>query len=268
MRTLPIIATSNGGTASSKWEATCPVRMQFWAMRTITLLFTFAAVLLSRAQNTGTLRLLVDPGHNFEFIVDKKFRMQQREIKLTEGLHDMSLWAPERMVVDTMVFVVADRTSDLVVRLPFSPEYVTYRKEMAQYQQKKRWTRAAPLLVLAGGLTWTAISAMQYGKAKDVLDADRENYTINADPRAIEALKAETIPAANKELKNARTQVYLASGFSVVSAAAAWYFIHRTNTWERPLFEDKQKVKFDGLAWVPSRDGGLFMAGLTINLSK
>ena len=38
---------------------------------------------------------MVDPGHDFEFIVDHKQRMQQREVKLTEGLHSFSLWAPD-----------------------------------------------------------------------------------------------------------------------------------------------------------------------------
>lgn len=227
------------------------------------LLFSVAT-----AQNTGTLRLLVDPGHNFEFVVDKKHRMQQREVKLTEGLHHFSFWAPERVIVDTSVFVIADRTSDLSLRLPYSAEYMAYRNELGQFQARRRWTRTAPLLAVAGGAVWTIVSVARYGTAMDVLEQDRELYDINVDPQAIRTLKETTIPAHNEDMKKARTMVYASAGFTVLSGAAYYYVSRLTSKWERPLFDDKEKVKFDGLAWMPGVSGGVYTAGLTIQLSR
>lgn len=220
------------------------------------------------AQESGTLRMLIDPGHDFSFIVDHKHRLQQREVKLTEGLHHFSIWAPERVVVDTIVFVIADRTTDLLVQLPYSGEFVQYRKDLGAYQTKKRWVRSTPMLALAGGLIWTGVSIGRYGKAKKALDADRDNYAINVDPATILTLKNSTIPQHNDDLKSARSMLYIASAFTAVSAAATYYFYQRTAKWERPLFEDKEKVKFDGMVWLPGERGGLFMAGLTIDLSS
>jgi hypothetical protein len=60
--------------------------------------------------------------------------------------------------------------------------------------------------------------------------------------------------------------LYITSAFTAVSAAT-YYFYRRTAKWERPLFDDKEKVKFDGMAWLPGERGGAFMAGLTIDLS-
>ena len=220
------------------------------------------------AQQTGILRFVIDPGHDFEFIVDKAHRLQQREITLSEGLHHFSIWAPTRSIVDTSVFVVAGHTSDLVMTLPLSTEYVAYRKELSKYQVRKRWTIAAPIFALAGSLTWTGIAYGKYAKARDVLDADRENYAINVDPAAISAMKSSTIPLHNKELKQARTKLFAACGLSVASVVATYLLKKRTSKWEVPQFEDKQKVKFDGLAWVPDPHGNVFMAGITINLAR
>lgn len=218
------------------------------------------------AQNTGTLRLMIDPGHNFEVVVDKKHRMQQREIKLAEGLHQFSVWAPERMVVDTAVFIVADRSSDLVMRLPYSPEFVAYRGELAKWQTKRRVERTLPILATAGGLVWSVAALSRYGKARDVLEKDREQYEIEVDPSSIARLKGTTIPAHNADLRNARQGVYVAAGVTALCGAATWYLVRRSLGRERPVFEDEQKVIFDGLVWLPSRSGSFVHAGITIPL--
>ncbi len=262
--------TGNGRAALTIRTIFCDRSWNFGTMkplRSALSLLGCCLLLVGSAQSTGTLRMLIDPGHDFSFIVDKKHRMQQREITLTEGLHDLTIWAPTRVIVDTAVFVIANRTSDLVVRLPYSQEYVAYRTELGRYQTKKRWVRTAPLLALAGGLVWTGIAIGTYGNAKDVLEADQKAYDINVDPTAIGTLKNSTIPAHNDDLKQARTNLYVASAFTALSAGAAWYISRRTAKWDRPIFDDKEKVRFDGLAWLPDNSGGIFMAGLTINLA-
>lgn len=220
------------------------------------------------AQNTGTLRLLVDPGHNFEFVLDRQYRMQQREVKLGEGLHHFAFWAPERMIVDTNVFVVADRTVDFVLKLPYSPEYMQYRQELGRYETKRRVARTVPTVAIAAGLIWTGFGYANYQKARDVLEKDRENYDINVAPGSIRTLKEETIPQHNDDLRSARTGLYTSIGFTAVAAGVTYFMYRRSARWERPTLNDKQKVLFDGLTWVPTRDGGFFHAGLSIPLAR
>ena len=263
--------TGNGRTALTIRMICCDRSWNFGTMKTPRAALSMLGcclLLIGTAQSTGTLRMLIDPGHDFSFIVDKKHRMQQREITLTEGLHDLTIWAPTRRIVDTAVFVIANRTSDLVVRLPYSEEYVDYRTELGRYQTKKRWVRSAPIFALAGGLVWTGIAIGKYGNARDVLEADQKEYDINVDPTAINSLKEETIPQHNDDLKQARTNLYAASAFTALSAAATYYVSRRTAKWSRPVFDDKEKVRFDGLAWLPGSQGGLFMAGLSIPLAR
>lgn len=217
-------------------------------------------------QGTGTLRFLVDPGNTFEFIVDSKHRMQQREITLGEGLHHFSVWAPERMVVDTSVFVVAGRSSDLVMRLPYSPEFIAHRAELSRWQARRRVERTLPILATAGGAIWTGVALGRYARAKEVLEKDREQYAIDVDPASIRQLKETTIPAHNDDLREARGAVFLAAGVTALSGAATWYLIRRSLRRQRPLFEDRQRVVFDGLVWMPARLGGGVHAGITIPL--
>lgn len=220
----------------------------------------------SVAQKTGTLRMLIEPGTNFEFVVDHKYRMQQREVKLGEGLHHFSFWAPERNIVDTSVFVIADRTSDLVLRLPYSPEYVQFRKDMGNYENGRLMRKLSPVL-LVGGLVWTGLSISSYGKAKDQLDMDRTAYATGVDPATITRLKIN-IEEHNADLRKARTSLYAGTALSVVGAGVIYYVWHKTKAKGKPVFEDKERVRFDGLSWMPDRQGGFWYAGLTIPLDR
>ena len=67
-----------------------------------------------QAQTSGKLRLVVDPGDSYEFVLDHQFRMQKREVELLTGPHHFSFWAPERSIVDTTI-TMAGRTSGRVM---------------------------------------------------------------------------------------------------------------------------------------------------------
>lgn len=219
------------------------------------------------AQNTGSLRFVVDPGNNFEFIVDKRHRMQQREVKLSEGLHHFSVWAPERMVVDTSVFVIADRTSELVMRLPYSPEYVAYRDAEVRYQNQRKLRVAAPVLLVAG-MVWTGLSYSAYGKAYDQLQSDRTAYGSSTDPGAISNLKDVRIPQHKEDFAKARTSLIMGGTLTAIGAGVLWYVRSHTKDLSRPVFEDKERLRFDGLSWIGGPRGGTFAASVTIPLYR
>src|SRR5689334_1490100 len=90
------------------------------------------------AQTTGKLRLLIDPGSNYHFVLDHQYRMQQREVELSPGPHHFSFWAPERKVTDTTVTVEAGRSKDFILRLSYSPDYVAYQRELGAYKKERR----------------------------------------------------------------------------------------------------------------------------------
>ncbi|MBX2973848.1 MAG: hypothetical protein KF797_12155 [Flavobacteriales bacterium] len=219
------------------------------------------------AQATGTVRMLIDPGHDFQFVVDRKYRMQQREVTLGEGLHHFSVWAPERTIVDTNVFVVGGRSAELVMRLPYSAEYVAYRDAYVRYQNARK-LRVVPPVVFAAGALWAGLSYGAYTKAHDQLQADREAYAVATDPGRIANLKNELIPEHKADFKRARTSLILGSSLAAVGAGAFWYIRHRTKGLSAPTFEDKERIRFEGLTWIDTRRGGVFAAAVSIPLAR
>jgi hypothetical protein len=219
------------------------------------------------AQGSGTLRLLVDPDKDFQFVVDKKHRMAQREITLTEGLHELSIWAPERMVVDTPVFVIANKTSDLVVRLPYSPEYKAYRDELSKYNTARRLRMFSPV-VLVAGLVWTGASIGKYTSTHDQLETDRKTYDTSMDPALINKLKDVEIPAHKDEFRKARNSFYTGAALTVVGAGVLYWVRSSTKGLTEPTFEDKEKIRFEGLTWHRMPTGDVWGASLSIPLAR
>ncbi|MCB0791598.1 MAG: hypothetical protein H6595_11295 [Flavobacteriales bacterium] len=218
------------------------------------------------AQTTGTLRLLIDPGHNFTFVVDHQYRMQQREVTLTEGPHHFAFWAPGRMVVDTTLEVVPGRTIEYLLHLPESPAYRTYVQEYQAWRTRKRWVNAAPLVATLGGVAWSTVAFLNMRRAYQDLKDDQDHYTHGNVPSDVMMLKEGTIPAHEDALSRRRTMFGIAAGTTVL-AAGATYLVHRmTRKWQAPVFDDREKLKFDGLTWWPQGADGVWCLRFTIPL--
>ncbi|HRH38803.1 MAG TPA: hypothetical protein PK760_10685, partial [Flavobacteriales bacterium] len=113
--------------------------------------------------------------------------------------------------------------------------------------------------VFAGLGTWKLM------KARQDLDDLRDDYTQSADPGGIRTLKSTTIPDANDALRRARTMAYVSGGLFVMSAGLTAYLRLKRNERKPPVFDDQEKVRFDGLVWVPSvQGGGTWAMGFTL----
>lgn len=219
------------------------------------------------AQTVGKLRLMIDPGAGFEFVLDHKYRMQQREVELSTGPHHFTVWAPERSIVDTTFIVLENQTRDVVVRLPFSPEFRAYEEELRQ-EKKKMWLNVAlPSAVTLGAGILTYSTFKQYKNAHDQLVADEDAYRTGADPRSLEELKSEVIPRHKNEFTDKRGLFFVSVGIFGAVAAGSTYLMTRYSKRPIPKFFDREKVKFDGLVWLPSGDdGGMWLTGIHLNL--
>ncbi len=219
------------------------------------------------AQTVGKLRLMVDPGNNFQFVLDHKYRLQQREVELATGAHHFSFWAPERVVLDTTLTVTENAMREVLIRLPFSSEYRAYQEELRGLK-KRMWLEVAlpSAVTLASGIL-TYSTYRQYKESHDQLAADEAAYRSGADPSQLAGLKEEVIPRHKDEFKDKRGIFFVSAGlFAAVAAGSAWMIV-RYNKRSDPKFFDREKVKFDGLVWLPERDGqGLLLAGLHVNL--
>lgn len=235
------------------------------------VLLVFAGSLLhspsgARAQSTGIVRLFIDPGQDFEFVLDHKYRMQQREVKLAEGPHHFTFWAPKHRMVDTTLTVVPNTVSTFTLRLPLSIEYTLWENDLSHYKQQVVLARGGFMAATVGFGAWTAINFFQYKKAKDQLQDDEALYSLLSSPRAITEMKEVTLPADKDEFRKQRTELYIGGGLTLVAAGMTWWMFEKTRDRSIPQFEDKEKIKFDGLVWLPSPHGDTWLAGLTIPL--
>jgi len=231
------------------------------------LLLAWAHALMgtcAHGQGTGTLRFLVEPGDSYQFVLDGKYRMQEREVKLMEGPHTFTFWAPTRSIVDTVLRVQAGTTKDVILRLPYSPEYVAYQRELSQLKKEQWLGRVLPCAVTLGTGIWAVSSFVNYKDAHDQLEADEALYTSSASPNGLQQLKEVDVPVHQEEFAQARTNFYISGGVFLASAAFTTWSIIKASKKPLPTFEDKEKVKFDGLVWVPDRRGGTWAMGLTI----
>jgi hypothetical protein len=60
----------------------------------------------------------------------------------------------------------------------------------------------------------------------------------------------------------------MAAGVTVLFAGATAYMYLRSAKQKKPEFIDKEKLRFDGLSWMPGADGGEWSGGLTWNFSR
>jgi hypothetical protein len=223
---------------------------------------------LSMAQSTGRLRLIMEPAGQTDYVLDGQFRMRDREVSLMEGPHRFVFWAPERRMLDTVLTVVAGGTSDVRISLRYSEEYIQWRKQAEQYETQRRWGLYAPPVIAAGAAAWMVVSYMNYSQAHRELDDLEEAYAASTDPGEISSIKSEDIPAAKDDFAKARTQTIVASSLFVVSTGATWYLRRKLSSRTAPVFEDKERTRFEGLVWVPGGTGGTWMAGLSIPLAR
>lgn len=238
------------------------------AARQAMLAFLIGFAGLSMAQSSGKLRLQIDPANTFSYRLDHQFTMQQPELELLEGPHHFSIWAPQRKVVDTTLTIVGNELKTFQLRLPFSTEYLVYQRDMKTYSKEMRMMRLVPAAATGVSLVYTAVKYGQMKKAHDSLDDDRTAYDEANSPHAITVLKNETIPVHQDEFDKARTQFQVAAGITVLFASATAYLYMRSVKRPKPVFNDTEKVRFDGLGWIPGKSGGQWTGGLTWNFSR
>lgn len=222
----------------------------------------------SFAQGTGKVRMKIDPEASFEYVVDHRFRMRQLEVELSTGAHHFSIWAPQRAIVDTQVVVEDGRTKELVLRLPFAKDYLVYQRDLRRYEGQRRAYRLAPVLVTGATAIYTAACFLQLKKAHDQLEEDQAAYEAGTAPHQITVLKTVDIPAHKEDFRKARTRFLIASGATLACAGATAYLFHRSAKVKRPEYRDAEKIRFDGLSWMPGPSGGTWQGGLTWNFAR
>jgi hypothetical protein len=218
------------------------------------------------AQSAGQLRFRFEPDRGMEYVLDGKYKLSDKELTLTEGPHRFTFWAPERLMLDTTLFLVADRTQEVLIRLRYAQDYVDHRRAEERFVRQERWGTYLPPVITGGAAAWATVSFLNYRKASRELDDLADSYRTSADPAGIQRLKEQEIPDAKADLKSARTQTIVATGVFAASAAATLIIRKRLAERKAPVFEDKERIRFEGLVHQPMGNGGIWSATFSLPL--
>lgn len=231
--------------------------------RSVVTTLLFGACIFAMGQGKGQVRLFIDPGHNFEYILDKEDRLKDKVVELTTGEHHFTFWAPTRAVVDTVI-TVEEGEQAFYLRLPFSISYLAHERRMQRFKKKVFLQRSLPAIVTLGAGIWAGISYGKHRKAHNDLESLYDEYNTEVVPFSITKLKTQDIPEAKDEFDRSKRQFTIATAVFAVSAIGTAYAFIKTKDLEAPIFEDKAKIKFDGMAYLPGENGGMVHTGLTI----
>lgn len=219
------------------------------------------------AQATGTLRILCEPQGTCEYVLDGKHRLRDRELTLIEGPHRLVFWAPERRMLDTTLLVEPNTTREARIQLRYSEEFIAYNRKLQRHQRDGRWLRYGTPVLAVGAAAWLGVSAWKAVDAQRDIDALEQAYRASDSPARIARIKRVDIPDANRRLREARTMSWVSGGITVAAGATWWYLRKARAARKPPVFEDKEKARFEGLVWAPGANGqGVWLAGLTIPL--
>lgn len=240
-------------------------------MRTVrTILLSAVAIMAGpdiHGQQGAQLKLYVQPWHQVEFVLDGTERLKQvSALHLASGDHRLVFWAPGCSLLDTTMHVSDGQDMVLRTVLKRTPDFLAYQRACKRTWWKKTAWKAVPALVTLGFGLKALGDRKAHDQAFDDLHALRDRYGTLSDQDAIAALKRDEIPAAQDELDATRKRLTVSLALCGAGALATVYGIIRAKRYHYPEFEDKEKVRFDGLVWLPGNEGGLWLTGITIPL--
>lgn len=219
------------------------------------------------AQQGTDVRLYVQPWRLVGTVLDgKRLPKEVSAVHLDAGEHRMAFWAPGCSIWDTTFQAMDGEPIILRKVLKRSPEFLAYLHERKAVATKKVLWTGLPLLATVGFGIKALKDRNAHDAAFDHLHELRDAYHTQSDPSGIARLKDGAIPAAQDELDRTRKQLTVSLALCGASALLSVYGIVRASKYHRPTFEDKERVRFDGLAWLPGGRGGLLLTGITVPL--
>lgn len=210
------------------------------------------------AQGKGSIRLNVVPLEGREVILDGKERSKSSALDLPAGMHRFVFYAPYRSLVDTTVMVLPDTTVMLRLVMPISAEYRAYRSAKQAVAWKKLLWRGVPLICTGVGVVLTNTALAKNNEAYDALVEAEATYPHLRSAADIEYLKDHHLPELQQDLDDSQRDVVIGAAVTGLGLAATVYGFIRAARMELPTYEDTEKVRFDGMAYIPGPAGGVY----------
>jgi hypothetical protein len=219
----------------------------------------------ARAQTpaTGTVRLALEPRSQVQYVLDGARRAWAEELVLPAGEHHFTFWAPNCSLRDTTIMVRAGSETKVDLRLQLSAEYL----ELERWKKRTFIARTALWAIPAAGVaifgTRSVVSKVEQDDTYNDLIKARDAYASTTNSAFIVQLKTSTIPQLERKLAEQTKRLNDHLSWTAICAGAALAGAAIGETLRPPDYQDHDRLKFEGLVWVPGVGGGVLAAGIT-----
>lgn len=222
-------------------------------MRTLIIFLAIAALSPRGAMaQTGWVKFSIYPVDRYQCKVDGVIQPKGTSgVQLTEGSHRLSFHAPRMSLWDTIVHVVAD--SVIVVRkvLLASLEYKEFIARDKGVSYKKAMFVGVPMLatVTTGAICFFAFR--EFREARSSVEFLQTSYVGLGDPTDVMNWRMRDVPDALQRQDESLQRAYFWGGAAVASSVLLYIGARKASRLERPVFEDKEGLRFQGITYVP-----------------
>jgi hypothetical protein len=215
---------------------------------------------------SAEVRIQVHPMADVQYILDGKERLKatQQWLRLPTGRHSFSFWAPGFSIWDTTLTVAAGDSVLLRRVLRSTPEFRAHQKAESRVVRSKFLWKAIPLAAMGVFGVLTHYARRPHDEAYEELQRLRASYPTLMSRSDIAHVKDVEIPEMQDRLADTRRVLVLNGALTCVSALAAVYGFHHAKRIKAPAYEDKERLRFEGLTWRSSMHGGHGMLGMQL----
>ncbi|MGV9012760.1 MAG: hypothetical protein ACOH13_09220 [Flavobacteriales bacterium] len=226
-----------------------------------------AAAAQGQAGDSAEVKFLVQPFGQVEYILNGNERLKEVLVpaaRFPSGDHRLYFWAPNCSILDTTLHIEAGKDMELRKVLKQTPEFLAYKKESFHTGLEKALWRGLPLIFTVGFGLKGISDRKAHDQAFEELHSLRDSYATINSPSTLAGLKSVAIPAAQAELDATRRRMTTSFALFSIGVLATVYGLIRSGKLTYPQYEDKEKVHFEGLAWVPTANGGMYLAQIRV----
>lgn len=186
---------------------------------------------------------------------------------LEPGKHRIRTWAPNYVILDTIIEVTDERSISLIYEYERTKDYLVFETEIKKHTQIRRLRLDLPALVTAGLAGYTIYN---YFTARSLYNESSDLYnTYLIENNDLETHFAD-FESVRDEYKNRMVSFYISSGTALVSS----YFFYKGLKWHKANVPDKPKDKnpflsFKTAYFAPIKVNGIniFSTGIIFTLN-
>jgi hypothetical protein len=212
-------------------------------MKQIIIIFTCLLSYSGIAQ-TGKVSLFVLPSTEYQVLVDEKDLYKNNTIFLSEGVHNIKIYAPGCYLFDTTITIAANKEVEIIKELSYTSDFLKFIEEDQQYENRLTLYKIPSAFITAGGILYSTIQFVEMQHNYDEIQALNNSYHTASSTDEIQGIKSKLI-LEKEEFASNKKAFNISIGATLLSAGVTALLWRKANRMEVPQHLDKVKLQFN-----------------------